>query len=166
MKGVQQAIYVELDKIYDEAKMYLEFWMGRVARREVSRSNNKQNQEFTNYALLLEFNGNAFRIRWQRIQFVKHGTKVIRLTKSISVPKTLRYPKSSFRYADDWELDLILEVEEGVHILRKKVSALMKAHQTMLNASKLDGDELVVSSCRERVQPTTKSIAEIKKSLY
>ncbi|GAM71717.1 hypothetical protein JCM19236_6300 [Vibrio sp. JCM 19236] len=166
MREVQQAIYRELDNLYDEAKLYLEIWMGRIAEREVKRKNNKNNREFTNYSLSLEFNGNAFRIRWFRIQFVKNGEKTIRLAKAISVPKSHHYPPSSFSKADDWELDLITQIEEGVSVIRKKVNYLMRAHKNVIGASSLDDEPLIASSCKERVQVTTKSIAKIKESLY
>lgn len=166
MREIQNAIYTELDMLYDEAKLYLEIWMTRVAKRELQRKNNPANKERTNYYLALEFNGLAFRPRWFRVQFVKNGQRTLRLSKSLSVPKNNQYSIAQFKYAEDWELDLIEEVEEGLSIVRKKVALLMKAHQSIIGAAKIDNEPLIVSSCKERVEVTTQSIAKIKESIY
>ncbi|GAD91274.1 hypothetical protein VHA01S_080_00140 [Vibrio halioticoli NBRC 102217] len=165
MQEIQTAIYNEIDKLYDEAKFYLEFWMTKVAKREVQRVNNKSNREYTNYSLSLEFSGVAFRSRWFRVQFVRNGDKTIRLSKSIAVPRNNIYSKSNFKYADDWEVELIEQVEFGLGPIRNKLKLLMKAHQNILLATKNDKTPLLALPCRERVNVTTRSIAKIKESL-
>lgn len=166
MKAIQADIYNELDELYNQAKVYLEIWMGQIAKREIARKSLTNSDEKTNYNLALEFNGNAFRIRWFHYQFIKTGRKTVRVTKAIAIPESLRYTRSQFKYADDWELKIIEETEEVLYFIRYKVKYLMKMHRLLVSGAKYEHEPLVVSSSKDRVSKTTQSIKKIKEQLY
>ena len=166
MQQVADAIYEEIEKLYGQADMLHGIWMKSVAEREVNRSyTDINNRESTNYELRVEFNGIGFRLRWIEIQFVRRGSKTLRLTKNITCPENGKYKKSQFKKAEEWELLLINKVEESLCQIRYKLKHLMKAHSSIIWASKLNKQPLVTKDMKFRVDRKVRSIKDIKQSL-
>lgn len=108
MQSAFEAIYKELDGIYNKAETIYSVWASEVARREVNRNYKEiKNRESTNYELRLEFTGPSFRMPWLEVSFVRNGSKVIRLTKAIKATESGKHKLSQFKNADEWELLLI-----------------------------------------------------------
>lgn len=165
MKDIQASIYQNLDELYEEAKVYIEIWMRKVAERELSRKQHTINKESTNYNLALEFNDVSFRLRWFHYQFVKTGSKTIRVTKSVAIPESLKYSASQFKYAEPWELELINQVEDAAYIIRHKVQNLMKMHRLLITGSKFVKEPLTITPSKDRVTKSTQSIKKYKEQL-
>ncbi|MDE1237842.1 conjugative transfer protein MobI(A/C) [Vibrio aestuarianus] len=156
------AIQEDLDELYEESKYVFELWMRRVAEREVERYRRKDRKEKTNYQLSLEFHGSSFRVRWIYVRFVKNNERIVRVAKPIAMPRNYKYGRSKFKYADPWEIELIEQIEEVLHLIRLKSSALMKAHQTLLKMNKSIDRCFECSTTKQRVKTTSQSISKYK----
>ncbi|EKA5636006.1 hypothetical protein OKZ62_001910 [Vibrio navarrensis] len=166
MQSAFEAIYKELDGIYNKAETIYSVWASEVARREVNRNYKEiKNRESTNYELRLEFTGPSFRMRWLEVSFVRNGSKVIRLTKAIKATESGKHKLSQFKNADEWELLLIKRVEDAFGIFRPQVKHLMKAHQSLIMAAKLGNQKIETIEMKDRVESRKRSIKEIKESL-
>ena len=166
MNEIRDSIYRVIDELYRDSQMYQEIWMRKIAEREVNRSRQKgKSTEATNYELRLEMSGPSFRIRWMKVLFVRHGEKYTRVVKSIPVPESCQYKKKNFPKAEDWELEIILMIEEGMASVRKQLKHLMKSHQSLTYAAKEKGQSLEVLPLRSRIEPRNISIKMFKNNL-
>nr|WP_321382876.1 conjugative transfer protein MobI(A/C) [uncultured Vibrio sp.] len=163
MKSIS-AIQDEIDSLYEESKYLYEYWMRKIADREVKRLQRRDKKERTHYQLSLEFHGSSFRTRWIHVQFIKHNERIIRVAKPIAVPRNNKYGSVKFKYAEPWELDLICKIEEVLYPIRVKKSALMKAHQTLIKTNKFLNVGCDISMLKQRVSPTMHTIAKYKQS--
>ncbi|NOI32003.1 conjugative transfer protein MobI(A/C) [Vibrio coralliilyticus] len=166
MQSVVEAIYDEIDELYGKADILYSTWMKSVAEREVNRSyTDINNREKTSYELRVEFNGVCFRIRWLEVQFVKRGNKTLRLTKNITCPESGKHKMSQFKKGDEWELRLIEMLEESLSQIRYKLKHLMKAHSSIVWASKPNKQPLVTKEMKDRVERKVRSMKKVKESL-
>lgn len=167
MQKVIDAIYEEVDELYNTADVIQGSWMRSIAERELNRNyTDIANRESTNYELRIEFTGISFRIRWIEYQFVKRGSKTIRVTRNVSMPESGKYKMSQFKKADEWELIIIGHIETAVAPIRYKLKHLGKAHNSIVWASKQDKrNQLQVREIKDRVERKVRSIKSIKESL-
>ncbi|NGZ66580.1 hypothetical protein G6Z92_06220 [Vibrio aestuarianus subsp. cardii] len=164
--AIRDAIYAQIDAEYELARAVQELWMRKVAERELSRKKDaSRRDESTNYEFRLEFNGASFNCRWIRVQFVKRGTKTIRVTKSIAIPKDGKYKISQFKYANEWESNIISQMEEALWPIRNSTKHLMKAMINVRYGAKSSGITLDSIAISDRVSPTTQSIQAYKRRL-
>ncbi|BEI26550.1 conjugative transfer protein MobI(A/C) [Vibrio fluvialis] len=165
-EAIQAAIYAQINEEYEMVRFTQMAWMRKVAERELSRRGDASRRtESTNYEFRLEYSGAAFLCRWFRIQFVKRGSKTIRVIKSIAIPKDGQYKRAQFKHAEEWELSMIEQIEEVVSKHRVSVKLLMKAHQSLLSAAKSCGEKLDTIQIKDRVEPLTTSIKGYKEKL-
>ncbi|BBM67867.1 hypothetical protein VA249_45130 (plasmid) [Vibrio alfacsensis] len=166
MQKLIDGIYEKIDELYKKSSILQGSWMRQVAEREYNRSYvDKKNLEKTNYQLRIELSGFTFRIRWFEIQFVKNGTKTLRLAKAIAVPELGKYKMSQFPKAQEWELFLIEKFEEEYALVRNQLKHLGKAHQSIVWASKSSNETLETKEIKYRVTKPTKTIKSIKETL-
>lgn len=167
MNEIRDEIYTKIDALYSEAVFVQRAWMKEIAERESQRtfSSHKKN-ESTNYEFRIELSDCSFSLRWFRVQFVKRGEKTLRIRKAISIPASGKYKNTQFRYADDWELKSIMEMEDVLSNIRVKVKHLMKMHHLAIAISVIDKDKLIKIPIKERVEPSPFSIKQFKKQLY
>lgn len=162
-EAIQAAIYAQINEEYEMVRFTQMAWMRKVAERELSRRGDASRRtESTNYEFRLEYSGAAFLCRWFRIQFVKRGSKTIRVIKSIAIPKDGKYKRAQFKHAREWELEMIEEMEEVLYSHRSVVKNLMKSHFHLLAASKYSHEPLKSIPIKERVIPITASIKGYK----
>lgn len=165
MQHILDAIYEEIDREYHRANEVYQNWMTVIAKREVERSQRKLDKsEKTNYELRLEFNGNAFTIRWLKVTFTRHHTskRLTKLYENISIPEDGKYKKGKFPKADEWELKMVMYAEDALAPIRAKVKHLMKAHQNVIYAAKVMKSDVQVKPQVSRVDKTDLTIAKIK----
>ncbi len=137
----------------------------QIAERESNRQYGVNIQkESTNYELNLDFSGASFSVRWFNVGFVRNGTRVVRLRKSIAVPKNRRYTEANFKKAEPWELEIILQIESVMFPIRNQLISLMKAHYNILMAAKSGGIKINTMDLRERVTPKEISIKMFKEN--
>lgn len=161
--AIQAAIYAQIDREYEGAKFVHSVWMRKVAERELSRRGDASRRtESTNYEFRLEYKGVSFICRWFRVQFVKRGSKTIRVVKAIAIPREGKYKRAQFKHAREWELEMIEEMEEVLYSHRSVVKNLMKSHFHLLAASKYSHEPLKSIPIKERVIPITASIKGYK----
>jgi hypothetical protein len=159
-------IYAAIDELYVQTSDQYMMWARMIAQRELSRKNNGLPQrEKTGYDLRIELNGASFFIYWREVRFVKNGTKLIRLTKNLAVPRNYIYDKSKFKNASDWELDLIMLAEEYFSVTRKQLNHLMKAHTSILFAAKSSGTKITSTPIKNRVRQINVSVQSMKQKL-
>ncbi|WP_413694440.1 conjugative transfer protein MobI(A/C) [Psychromonas sp. KJ10-2] len=126
---LQKNIYKAVDELYSDAVTYQEMWMRNIAKRELSLSSGDyQNGQELTISFPLIFQDSGFSMRWMKHRFIRNNNKLARLVKSISLPVSESTKKRSFKDASDWELSLILEVEEHLAPIRKELKHLMKMH--------------------------------------
>ncbi|WP_305372796.1 conjugative transfer protein MobI(A/C) [Photobacterium leiognathi] len=164
MEEIQQSIYKIIDLHYRDAVDVLTLWMRVISKREL---NYERTKEKANYELRVEPHGVGFRIRWFHIKFTKNNHKLIRIAKSIPVPENGRYGKEKFKYAEPWELELIQQAEDEFSGIRYELKHLLKAHQSILYASKsnLGNEPLSGILLKDRTEITKPTFSEIKQSL-
>ena len=164
MEKIQQSIYEIIDLHYRDAVDVLTLWMRVISKREL---NYERTKEKVNYELRVEPHGVGFRIRWFHIKFTKNNHKLIRIPKSIPVPENGRYGKEKFKYAEPWELKVIQQVEDELCGIRYELKHLLKAHQSILYASKsnLGNEPLTGILLKDRTEITKPTFTEIKQSL-
>lgn len=167
MEKIRDEIYAEIDRMYETAMTIHRGWMKKVARRELDRVGDvKLNTEKTNYELRLEFSGSSFVIRWNKISFVRNNDKPIRLVKSIAVPNNGIYKEINFKEAESWDLALIMQAESALGPIRQQLKHLMKAHRSIVWASKVIGsDEIEVKLMNSRVTVPDYSIKKFKNQM-
>lgn len=166
MEKIRDAIYEEIDSLYNVAVGVQTTWMKKVAEREVNRDySDKNNMERTSYELRVEFKGCSFTLRWLHIQFVKRSGKTIRVVKSIAIPENGKYKLSSFKYANEWEQEYISQIEDVLAPIRVQLKHLMKAHQSILYADKAGRKELTSIEIKDRVEVNSNSIQQFKKNI-
>lgn len=167
MQNTRDEIYRCIDENYMAAVSVQRAWANAIAKREVGRKyTSRRNTESTNYHFKIEFNGSSFKLRWFNVKFVWRNGKKIRISKHIVLPKSGRYSISQFKYADDWELEIIEKVEENLCGVRNQVKHLMKAHQSLVWAAKCNGgvfhNAFETIPMKDRVEPTPYSVQEFK----
>lgn len=169
MQQILDGIYEELDSLYSKAMSLQEIWMRKIAEKEVSRRQRGMlGKEFTKFELRVEPNGQSFTVRWLSIRFVKHAsrTKATRIAKSISIPANGHYKKTQFKSADDWEIELCTNADAVLAQIRVQVKHLMRAHQSILLASKSAGINVQVKPQKERLSRTSVTIQKLKEKMY
>ncbi len=160
------AIYEEIDALYVKTDILLGMWMKSVAEREFNRNySDYNNRESTHYELQIDFTGISFRIRWIEFQFVKRGSRTLRLTKAINTPENGIHKLSQFKKADEWELRLIEQVESAFGTIRYQLKHLAKAHNSIVWAAKVNKTPLEVKQIKDRVERSNRSIKSIKESM-
>ncbi|ELA9367431.1 hypothetical protein QUN99_003321 [Vibrio parahaemolyticus] len=165
-KSIQEAIYKQIDDEHESVRFVQMTWMRKIAQRELSRQNDTSRRtESTNYEFRVEYKGASFSCRWLRIKFVKRGQKVLRLVDSITIPKDDRYKREQFKYAEEWELEIIEQMEEALWQHRRVVKNLMKSHRHLLEASKYGNEKLTTIPLKSRVGEYTESIKKFKEKL-
>jgi hypothetical protein len=162
--SLRGSIYVAIDTLYDEALLYQKIWMRQVAKKELELASktNSNLDDRTSYQLRIELSGASFVIRWMHIRFIKNNGKFIRLQKAVSIPRSGKYTKANFGYAAEWEIRMILELEDQLAPIRVQLKHLMKSHQSIGYASKAIGKELKATHIKERVTPADFSISKFK----
>ncbi|WP_028865263.1 conjugative transfer protein MobI(A/C) [Psychromonas aquimarina] len=160
---LKDKLYSVIDSLYIDTVMYQEMWMAKIAKRELSLSDNDyKNNQAIKYQLRVEFSGSGFIIRWLTCKFVRNNSKVIRLTKAIAIPRNGMYSKDKFKDASEWELALILELENILGPIRNQLKHLMKCHISLRNASKAIGEKFDAIDIKHRVEIPTASIKGFK----
>lgn len=163
---IRDEIYAQIDESYTTVYNAQRELMKMVAQRELARKvDASKKDETTNYEFRLEMSGVGFVCRWLNVKFYKNNGKIVRVVKSISLPKSLKYEKRQFAYAEDWELDLIIQIEEVVSKIRKYVRNLTKSHTNLIHASKSLGLEFNSIDIKHRIDLPKLSISEIKKGM-
>ncbi|MFH4753694.1 conjugative transfer protein MobI(A/C) [Vibrio alginolyticus] len=166
MQKVADAIYDEIDDLYRKTDILLGMWMRSVAEREFNRNySDDNNRESTHYELQIDFTGISFRIRWIEFQFVKSGSKTLRLTKAINAPENGTHKLSQFKKAEQWELRLIEQLEPAFGTIRHQLKYLAKAHNSIVWAAKVNKTPLEVKQIKDRVERSHRSIKSIKESM-
>ncbi|MBE4035128.1 conjugative transfer protein MobI(A/C) [Vibrio parahaemolyticus] len=166
MQKVADAIYDEIDDLYRKANILLGMWMRSVAEREFNRNySDYNNRESTHYEVRLEFSGINFKIRWFEFQFVKRGSKTLRISKSVHTPESGKLKMSQFKSADEWELRLIEQLESAFGTIRHQLKYLAKAHNSIVWAAKVNKTPLEVKHIKDRVERSHRSIKSIKESM-
>jgi len=87
------------------------------------------------------------------------------VVKSVSIPRTGKYDRQHFRFAQEWEMDLILKMEEVVSQIRRYVKNLVKAHASLISANKAIGLKAETIDIKHRLDLPKLSIADIKKGM-
>ena len=157
--GLRDEIYKRIDLIYEAVCDAQSGWMRKVAMSEVNRTTM---EERTNYELRIEFSGPSFTIRWFSFQFVRHGNKKTRVVKSISIPRSGKYQRSQFRKAQDWEMELIMAIEDSISSYRVQIKHLMKTHQSLMYLSKESSRPIEAVPMKKRVTKPNHSISNYK----
>lgn len=167
MEKIRDEIYAEIGRLYETATTIHRGWMKKVARRELDRLEDvKLKTEKTIYELRLEFSGPSFVIKWNKVSFVRNNNKPIRLVRSLAVPNNGIYKEVSFKEAEGWELALIMQAESALAPIRQKLKHLMKAHRSIIWASKvIDSDEIEVKLMNSRVTVPDYSIKKFKNQM-
>lgn len=167
MKEIQQAIYKKIDDLFDDAQYLIMVWMKEVAKREKHREGTALGrEERTNYEFRIELSGPSFRMRWFNVKFVKRAGKAVRITKPVSLGESDKVGSKKFPFAQDWEMELILNVEEQASKIRAQLKHLMKAHQSLTYAAKAAGiSDFKPVPIKQRVTITKYSISEFKQKL-
>ena len=87
------------------------------------------------------------------------------MVKSVSIPRTGKYDRQHFRFAQEWEMDLILKMEEVVSQIRRYVKNLVKAHASLISANKAIGIETKTIDIKHRLDLPKLSMSDIKKGM-
>lgn len=170
MKEIQEAIYKKIDDLFDDAQYIIMVWMKEVAKREKNREGTALGrEERTNYEFRIELSGPSFRLRWFNIKFVKRtgkGLKPLRVAKPVSLGEFDKVGIKKFPLAQDWELELIQNVEKHASEIRAQLKHLMKAHQSITYAAKAAGiSDFKPVPIKQRVTITKYSISEFKQKM-
>ncbi|MEZ9060492.1 conjugative transfer protein MobI(A/C) [Vibrio pelagius] len=163
---IRDEIYAQIDESYLTVYNTQRELMKLIAKRELSRkSDPTRKSELTNYEFRLEMSGVGFVCRWLNIKFYNNNGKTVRVVKSVAIPRSGKYEPQHFRFAEEWELELILQVEEVISLIRKYVRNLTKAHTSLICANKAIGIEFKTIDIKYRLDLPKLSIAEIKKGM-
>ncbi|CAH0543272.1 conjugative transfer protein MobI(A/C) [Vibrio marisflavi] len=166
MDEIRDEIYQKIDQLYGEAVHIQRVWMKQVAEREINRTyRENKKSESTNYEFRIELSECSFSLRWFRVQFFKSGNKTNRIRKAIAIPASGKYKATQFRYAEDWELQSILQMEDVLSNIRVKVKHLMKMHHLAIAVSNVDNNKLITIPIKERVELPPYSIKKFKEQL-
>ena len=160
---IQKRIYSLVDSAYEDASITQSLWMNEVAKREVKRRQMKINgSEKTHYELRVEFSRYSFAVRWRQIYFKHINGKPTRMYKAVSQPGVNGYKRGCFNYASDWELELIMNCENQLHLIRKKLRQLGFIHKNLTLYSKEAGVDFTFIPIKDRVQVQQNSIHKFK----
>lgn len=164
--SIRNAIYDEIDSLYQQCVDIQVLWMKKIAKRELQRSQKKTSvKEMTNYELRIEFTDCAFTARWLRVQFITRGKNTFRVVDAVTIPKTNIHNMSQFKYAKEWELEIIKQIEEPLSSIRKQVKNLMNAHRAVIYADKADmfaQEKLTKIKMADRVEVRKNTIKQFK----
>ncbi len=160
---LQKNIYGSIDELYMEAVSVQEIWMMKVARKELSLSANDYREgQGTKYELRIDISGPSFILKWLSCDFHRNGKKIVRVARSISIPRNGKYTIANFKDASKWELDLILEMENHLAPIRNQTKHLMKCHFSLGWAVTASGNQMETSKIKDRVTAPTVSIKHYK----
>jgi hypothetical protein len=168
-EGIRSEIYKVIDELYGDASLYLAAWGRKVVKKELVLAN-KTTKDFsqnTAYQLKIEVSGSSFIIRWLRIRFIRNNGKVVRLRHAVAIPRSGKYTRANFPHAPNWELDMIEELEELLAPIRNQLKNLMKAHYSIIYASRSldDEDSLEGIPLSARVDTTQFSMSDYRNSI-
>jgi len=165
---LRDAVYSAIDALYEDAVLYQKIWMRQVAKKELELAGkiNSKLDDRTSYQLRIELSGASFIIRWLHVKFTRNNGKLIRLNKAIAIPRNGKYTKANFGYAAEWELNMIVELEDQLAPIRFQLKHLMKAHKSIWYAARgVANNDLKIVSIRERVTPPDFSISKFKEKM-